>query len=199
MIIASQWQCDEEGVGRALMVGSKTLVSGVWFRACLFGIVVLIAACGTEEAGSNRTGSSASQQSSTASTSACQDPITWDQAGKHVEKVASVTGLVVDRNYAAKSRGRPTFVNLGRPYPSPSRFTIVIWGADRPRFDENPEDMYAGKRVCVTGRITTFEDLPQIVVDDPQQIAFLEDSSSRQRDSASFRPVFASYPESTAA
>jgi DNA/RNA endonuclease YhcR with UshA esterase domain len=48
-------------------------------------------------------------------------------------------------------------------------FTLVIWGNDRSKFD-NPETTYRGKRVCVTGKISAFKGVPEVVANDPAQI-----------------------------
>jgi DNA/RNA endonuclease YhcR with UshA esterase domain len=59
-------------------------------------------------------------------------------------------------------------LNLDKPYPN-QIFTIVIWGNNRSKFG-TPEDDYKGKRICVSGKITAYAGLPEIVVDDPKQI-----------------------------
>ena len=43
----------------------------------------------------------------------------------------------------------PTFLNFDKRYPD-QIFTLVIWGGDRSKFGD-PETVYRGKRVCVTG------------------------------------------------
>jgi hypothetical protein len=39
----------------------------------------------------------------------------------------------VDGRYAERTRGRPTFLNLDKPYPE-QVFTILIWGESRAKF-----------------------------------------------------------------
>ena len=46
---------------------------------------------------------------------------------------------------------------------------LVIWGNDRSKFD-NPKTTYRGKRVCVTGKISAFKGVPEVVANDPAQI-----------------------------
>ena len=48
-----------------------------------------------------------------------------------IGKVATVKLPVRGTIYASGSNGSPTFLNLGRDYPSLSRFTVVIWGENR--------------------------------------------------------------------
>ena len=87
-------------------------------------------------------------------------PITTAQAKNHVGETAMVCGKVVSARYASRSRGRPTFLNLDKPYPNQS-FTVVIWGTNRAAFGK-PEKDYDGKDICVTGKIDTYRGVPQI-------------------------------------
>jgi DNA/RNA endonuclease YhcR with UshA esterase domain len=87
----------------------------------------------------------------------------------HVGETATVCGNVVSTRYAASTRGQPTFLNLDKPYPN-QVFTVVIWGNNRSKFGR-PEVEYKEKRVCVTGKIAEYRGVPQVIVDDPAQIA----------------------------
>lgn len=77
--------------------------------------------------------------------------ITPAEAKNYVGETSTVCGKVASARYAVSSRGQPTFLNLGQPYPN-QVFTVVIWGDDRPKFGK-PEIEYENKQVCVTGRI----------------------------------------------
>ena len=113
-----------------------------------------------------------------------QDPVqTYSaaEAGQHIGEEATVCGTVVSATYAARSRGRPTFLNLDRPYPD-HVFTIVIWGESRSNFPEPPETAYKSKGVCVTGRIGQFRGKAQIVVSEID--AFVEEIMSRTKSGA---------------
>jgi DNA/RNA endonuclease YhcR with UshA esterase domain len=90
------------------------------------------------------------------------------EAKEHFGETATVCGEVVSTRYAASTNGQPTFLNLDKPYPN-QIFSIVIWGNNRSKFG-TPEDDYKGKRICVSGKITAYAGLPEIVVDDPKQI-----------------------------
>lgn len=100
---------------------------------------------------------------------AAQERISPSDAAKHLGKKATVCGQVASTNFAARSKGRPTFLNLDRPYPN-HIFTAVIWGENRDQFPNPPEKAYAGKKVCVTGSVTSYQGVPQIVVRGPAQI-----------------------------
>lgn len=58
--------------------------------------------------------------------------------------------------------------NLDKPYPD-QIFTVLIWGSDRPKFGD-PEEMYRNKRICVTGKISDYKGVPEIVAYEPAQI-----------------------------
>jgi hypothetical protein len=121
--------------------------------------------------------------------------ITASEAENHIGERATVCGKVVNATYAASSQGQPTFLNLDEPDPYPV-FTVVIWGADRPKFGgsrsiqlskpglvlwepdrvklgppQAPEVAYRDKRICVTGRIESYRGVPEIVARSSKQIA----------------------------
>lgn len=95
--------------------------------------------------------------------------LTADEAKNHIGETATVCGGVAGTHYAASSRGNPTFVNVGAPYPR-QPFTILIWGEDLPKFNPKPAT-WDGKRVCATGQITSYQGRPEIVAKAPEQIS----------------------------
>jgi hypothetical protein len=97
--------------------------------------------------------------------SAWADPLTAKEAAKHVGESATVCGKVVSADYAQRTKGAPTFLNLDAAYPHQA-FTILIWGSDREKFGA-PETALMGKPICVTGTIRLFHDVPEMVVTDP--------------------------------
>src|SRR4030095_9003454 len=100
---------------------------------------------------------------------AAQERISPTEAAKYVGKNATVCGQVASSNFATRSRRRPTFLNLDRPYPN-HIFTALIWGEDRDKFSKPPESAYSGRKICVTGAISSYQGQPQIVVRNPSQI-----------------------------
>ncbi len=105
-------------------------------------------------------------------TSEAQITISAEQASKHIGETATVCGKVVDARYASSSKGRPTFLNLDKPYPN-QIFTVVIWGEDRDKFGK-PEEKYKDKYICVTGKIISYRGIPEIIAKDPSQIKIVE-------------------------
>ena len=98
-----------------------------------------------------------------------QRKLSASEAKDHIGETAAVCGSVASTRYAASTKGQPTFLNLDKPYPN-QIFTIVIWGNNRTKFG-TPEVDYKGKRICVTGKITEYRGVPEIVADEPRQIA----------------------------
>jgi micrococcal nuclease len=99
-----------------------------------------------------------------------QERISPLEAAKYVGKSATVCGKVASTAYAIQVAGRPTFLNLERPYPN-QLFTVVIWGSERSKFSPPPEKAYDGKKICVSGVVRVFRDEPpRIVVETPSQI-----------------------------
>jgi len=94
--------------------------------------------------------------------------ISAPEASAHIGDHATVCGVVASANYATRSRGKPTFLNLDRPYPN-HIFTAVIFDDYRSRFDYPPESL-AGKRICVSGLVEEYKGRPQIKVKRPDQI-----------------------------
>ena len=97
-----------------------------------------------------------------------QTSISAAEAKNHVGERATVCGEVASVHYAARSRGNPTFINLDKPYPN-QIFTVLIWGSDRPKFGD-PEEAYRSKHICVTGKISDYKGVPEIVAREPEQI-----------------------------
>jgi DNA/RNA endonuclease YhcR with UshA esterase domain len=97
-----------------------------------------------------------------------QKTLTATEAKDHVGDQATVCGKVVSTRYAESSRGSPTFLNFDQPYPN-QIFTVVIWGTDRSKFGD-PESAYRGKRVCVSGKISTYRGVPEVIASEATQI-----------------------------
>jgi hypothetical protein len=92
-----------------------------------------------------------------------------EDAAIHVGETATVCGIVASAKFAATSRSQPTFLDFGNPYPN-ATFTVVIWGDDRAKFGA-PETSLRGRRICVTGGIRLYHGKPEIILNDPSQLA----------------------------
>src|SRR6188472_3324910 len=101
------------------------------------------------------------------------ETITPQDAPNYIGQHAQVCGVVASAKFANRSRGQPTFLNLGFPYPQ-HIFTALIWGSDRATFSYPPESL-RGQDICVYGVITQFKGKPEIVVSRPAQIMRSDD------------------------
>jgi hypothetical protein len=103
----------------------------------------------------------------------CPGAIQWHEAHAHVGEFRPVIGPVVSSHFASTSRGRPTFLDVGKPFPDPGRFRVVIWIQNRANFPDAPERFYLGKTICVTGFIESFRGVPEIEVDSSEDISIV--------------------------
>lgn len=95
--------------------------------------------------------------------------INSDEAQNHIGEAAEVCGKVANARFIPHIDGKPTFINFDRPNPNQT-FTTVIWGENRSKWKQLPENIYPENEVCVTGRIESHQGTPQIEVKNPEQI-----------------------------
>ncbi|MDL5350932.1 hypothetical protein [Microbacterium sp. zg-YB36] len=91
-----------------------------------------------------------------ASSSGPEGGLSWDQALEHVGSYQRVCGPLA-------SSGRDyddVFLNLGRAYPDPARFTIVLWDVG------GIEALATGTTLCASGSITLYDGVAQLELDD---------------------------------
>lgn len=121
---------------------------------------------------SSLTGPSSSKQNSS---SAIPDgAIEWSKASQYVGKTATFYGKVVGATYAKSTNNKPTYLNLGEPYPSKNALTAVIWDEDRNAFSNSPESFYKDKMVAVRGEVYRYDGASYIKVASPSQIKVLD-------------------------
>lgn len=98
------------------------------------------------------------------------ETINWDEAFQYAGELVVICGPVVDSYFAASSNGQPTFLNIGKEYPDPDRFTALIWGRNLEAFPFDPDVYYKGKTVCIKGVIEEYEGIFEVEVRRPDQI-----------------------------
>ena len=96
--------------------------------------------------------------------------IDWNEADGYIGEFVTVCGPVVGAYFATSTNGQPTFLNIGKEYPDPERFTALIWGRDLEYFPFNPDEYYFGKTICVQGFVEEYQGTLEIEVTDPEQI-----------------------------
>jgi len=141
--------------------------SSHYLLTLLLAVLLLsLAACGSS-------GGTAAAPTATAPTVTDQ-AIPWDEATAHIGETVTIEGPVAGAMYSKGSNGSPTFLNVGADYPDESRFTVVIWGADRGHFEPAPEDQFSGQTIRVTGTVVEYQGMPQIEVATPSDIEIVE-------------------------
>jgi hypothetical protein len=83
------------------------------------------------------------------------------EASKHIGERATVCGQIAEKHTADNSRGKPTFVDLDHAFPNQT-FTIVVWERDKAGVGDFP----SSGNVCVTGQVSQYKGIPQIVLHD---------------------------------
>ncbi|HMO83502.1 MAG TPA: endonuclease/exonuclease/phosphatase family protein [Lacipirellulaceae bacterium] len=111
--------------------------------------------------------------------------ILWQEARTMVGRSAMVAGKVIN----VRRLGRITFINFDDQRPR--RFEAVIFEDNLANFPKPPEEMYNGQIINIRGRVSLFQDRPQIVITSPQQIEILDalpTSSTRPRPERQVKP-----------
>jgi DNA/RNA endonuclease YhcR with UshA esterase domain len=103
-------------------------------------------------------------------------PLSPAEAAKKVDQKCTVA---MDVKSTGKSRGgKLVFLNSEANFRDGKNFTLVIDRAALAKFKKasitDPAAHFKGKKVLVTGKVTLFQNRPQIKVDDPAQIKVLE-------------------------
>ena len=98
-----------------------------------------------------------------------QQKIDLGEVDKHIGDSVTVCGKIFGGKFLSSSNNQPTFLNMGAEYPN-QLLSIVIWGNTRKLFSYKPEEKLKNKNVCVTGKIETYKNKPQIVIQQVQQI-----------------------------
>lgn len=80
--------------------------------------------------------------------------VTGIEAAQHLDETNTVCGTIASAKYAQGAPGNPTYLNFDLPYPNQS-CSAVIAEVSRAKSKDAPETAFTGKRVCVTGLITT--------------------------------------------
>ncbi|WAC40911.1 hypothetical protein [Pedobacter sp. SL55] len=74
-----------------------------------------------------------------------------------------------DSVYSSRSLENLSLLNLGGAFPK-EVITVVVFKADRAKFEKDPVEMFNEKKICVVGTVTLYKEKLQIVVNDPKKI-----------------------------
>lgn len=95
------------------------------------------------------------------------------QAKYHIGKTATVCGMVVSTRKTAKAKA--IYLNFDRMHPNQD-FYATIWEYNGPNFSYDPEVWLLNKRVCVTGKLTIFDDIPRISINNEKEVMLYEEA-----------------------
>lgn len=94
----------------------------------------------------------------------------WQDARQYLGQRVTICGPVVNTSFRPEANGSPTFLNIGRDYPDPERFQVVIWGENLHSFDYEADTFYQGREVCVTGEVEEYQGVAEMTAYGPDQI-----------------------------
>lgn len=101
----------------------------------------------------------------------CPAVYSWSEAGRHVGEMACVEGPVAS---VGTSRSGDVFLNLGKPYPDPGRFTLFIparhVGKFEAAFGARFWNNLLGRTVRALGEIRLYQGVPEIQLSDPSNL-----------------------------
>lgn len=89
------------------------------------------------------------------------------QAKYHIGQSATICGTVVSTRRTKKANA--VYLNLDRNHPN-QEFYATIWDYNGPNFHYDPVTYLKGKKVCVTGKVTMYDDIPRISVNNENEI-----------------------------
>jgi len=95
------------------------------------------------------------------------------QAKYHIGKTITVCGTVVSSRKTTKAKA--IYLNFDRMHPHQD-FYATIWEYNGPNFSYDPEAFLLNKTVCVTGKVTIFDDIPRISINNESEVLLYEEA-----------------------
>ena len=95
--------------------------------------------------------------------------VSWKDAGQHIGREVTVEGRIVGTG--ATRSGSITFLNFSR---NRGDFTVKIFERYKKNFPQDPQRMYRGKTVRVTGRVGQYKGEPDMEIRRPEQVQIVE-------------------------
>ena len=94
-----------------------------------------------------------------------------DQAKYQVDQKVTICGTVVS---SKKSRKDAIYLNFDRKYPN-SPFYATIWKSAQNNFSYDPEKEFLSKRICVRGKVTEYNGIPRMSINNEDQVYFYDE------------------------
>lgn len=95
------------------------------------------------------------------------------QAKYHVGSTATICGTVVSTRRTAKANA--IYLNLDRVHPNQA-FYATVWDYNGPNFHYDPEVYLLDKKVCITGKVTLYDEIPRISVNNENGILLWDEA-----------------------
>ena len=95
------------------------------------------------------------------------------QAKYHIGKTITVCGTVVSSRKTAKAKA--IYLNFDRMHPHQD-FYATIWEYNGVNFSYDPEAYLLNKEVCVTGKVTVFDDIPRISINNEKEVMLYKEA-----------------------
>ena len=93
--------------------------------------------------------------------------IAWQDAAAYEGQRVTVEGVVVDTYKSDKV----IFLNFSR---NRNDFKAVIFASAWPRWPQRPDELYFGQTLRITGQVKLYEGVPEIIVDEPEQVEVVD-------------------------
>jgi hypothetical protein len=103
------------------------------------------------------------------STAFAQRQISLKDAAVYNGDSVLVCGKIAGGKYFSESKDSLTLLNVGGAYPN-QLLTLVIKADARKEFTSAPETFYKDKQVCIYGRVSMYNEKPQIIIYHADQI-----------------------------
>ena len=100
------------------------------------------------------------------------------QAKYNIGTKSTVCGTVVSARYSEKSGA--TFLNLDKKFPN-QIFSATIWKDNRANFSYMPEVELKDKKVCITGKIESKNEMPTINISNEKSIKIITEESENNQ------------------
>lgn len=99
------------------------------------------------------------------------------QAKYHIGKTVTICGTVVSARKTVKAQA--IYLNFDRMHPYQD-FYATIWSYNGPNFSYDPEVFLMNKRVCVTGKLTMFDDIPRISINNEHEVTLFDEVGGKK-------------------
>ena len=99
------------------------------------------------------------------------------QAKYQIGKIATVCGTVVSTRRTKKANA--IYLNFDRVHPYQD-FYATIWEYNGPNFSYKPEEFLLNKKICVTGKVSLYDDIPRISINNEKEVVLYEEAIEKK-------------------